>query len=141
MVQNYAKGDSTPFGKNFRVSNFDCQCSRSSCTYTLLDDDLAPALDLLWEIVGPFKIDSGFRCQAHNAEIGGVSDSQHTQGKASDCKSLTGKNGSQVAQAAERVPAFHAGGIGTYLTFAHCDIRGWMARWKSGLKPSQIIPC
>jgi len=32
----------------------------------------------------PFKITSGYRCQQHNAMVGGVSSSSHTRGWAAD---------------------------------------------------------
>ena len=46
---------------------------------------LVASLDKARKICGfPFKITSGFRPPAHNAEIGGVIDSSHTKGLAAD---------------------------------------------------------
>lgn len=142
MVRTYQKGVSVPFGSHFHSTDFDCHCKRSNCTETLIDDNLPAALDLLWDCAGPFKIDSGYRCMAHNAEVGGAPHSQHPQGKAADCKSTEGKTGKEMATHAETVSNFQAGGIGTYPTFAHCDVReNGPARWKSGTKLSTIVPC
>lgn len=137
----YKKGTAVSVSANFTSIDFDCHCKRPECAETIIHPALPPALDVLWGIVGPFKIDSGYRCPAHNAEIGGAKDSEHPLGKASDCKSLNGKAGPEMAAAAEHVPQFYSGGIGTYPTFAHCDVRSWQARWKSGIKSSLIIPC
>ncbi len=34
---------------------------------------------------GAIKVNSGFRCKIHNAEVGGVETSLHTKGRAADC--------------------------------------------------------
>lgn len=142
MVRTYQKGVSVPCGSHFHSTDFDCHCKRPTCTKTLIDDDLVTSLDLLWNSAGPFKIDSGYRCPAHNAEVGGARNSKHPQGEAADCKSLQGKTGKEIADVAETVPNFYTGGIGIYPTFAHCDTRkDGPARWKSGTKLSTIVPC
>jgi uncharacterized protein YcbK (DUF882 family) len=42
-------------------------------------------LDRLRDLVdGPVNVSSGFRCNTHNKEIGGVDNSWHTKGKAAD---------------------------------------------------------
>lgn len=141
MVQTFAKGLSVPLTEHFASTDFDCHCRRPACELTLIDPALPPALETLWAITGPFKIDSGFRCEKHNEEIGGAPSSQHTQGRAADCKSLVGKSGIEMAAAAELVPQFHNGGIGIYFAFAHLDTRDGKARWKGGSKLSLIAPC
>ncbi len=141
MAQLFAKGLSVPLSAHFSSTNFDCHCKRQDCDITLVDEKLPAALENLWDIVGPFKIDSGYRCVEHNTQVGGQPHSKHTLGEAADCKSVANKPGSEMAMAAEKIPEFQSGGIGTYPTFVHVDVRGTPARWKSGLKASQIIPC
>lgn len=41
-------------------------------------------LDPLRKAMGPITINSGFRCKALNAAVGGVSNSQHCKGQAAD---------------------------------------------------------
>ena len=134
MAQIFAKGFSVSLSPHFYSTDFDCRCKRPQCCVTLVDENLPLALEKLWDIVGPFKIDSGNRCPEHNEEVGGAPRSQHVEGKAADCRSSNGKTGPEMAAAAEHVPAFAAGGIGTYEVFAHCDVRQGKARW-------QNIPC
>ena len=47
----------------------------------LVDNVLDPARELLGK---PIHVNSGFRCPAHNAAVGGVAKSQHTLGEAAD---------------------------------------------------------
>lgn len=93
---------------------------------------LARALQELRDLIDkPIRITSGYRCTAHNAAVGGVSDSQHTQGLAADV-TVQGMTPDQIAAAAARVAAFRQGGIGVYPEqgFTHLDVRGHMARWR-----------
>jgi len=129
MVLEFKKYVSRRLSKYFTSTDFDCKCTRHTCKKTLVDEKLAPALDLLWEKAGPFRIDSGFRCQEHNTEVGGEKGSKHMLGQAADCRSFLGKTGYQMALIAETIPAFENGGIGTYNTFAHCDVREVKTRW------------
>lgn len=129
MIITFKKGENISCGKHFVSKDFDCHCLRPECNFTLHDDNLNAALDALWAFSGPFKIDSGYRCEAHNKEVGGVNNSQHLLGKAADCRSLRSYNGNLMARYAEEVPEFANGGIGIYPHFAHCDVRKGRARW------------
>lgn len=140
MVQRYPKGVKIPVSKSFFTTDFDCKCTRAECTFTLLDDRIPPALEAYKEHVGDFQIDSAFRCPKHNEEEGGVDDSQHPKGTAVDCKSKVGKTGIEMAKGAESIQAFAAGGIGTYKTFAHVDVRNKRARWDYSRHVSQACP-
>jgi len=76
-------------------------------------------------------ITSGYRCPAHNAEVGGAKHSQHLLGRAVDLWSdQVGVR--DLARAAEAIPAFAVGGIGVYVgrrEWIHLDVRGHRARW------------
>ncbi len=137
MIREYLKGARLPLGEKgrFTTADFDCHCTRPTCKSTLVCDLLVESLEEFWEIVGPFGIDSGFRCDAHNAEIHGAKESRHTKGDAADCKSKTGLRGNLMARQAEGVKGFREGGIGIYPTFCHADTRGYRARWSLG------VPC
>jgi len=94
--------------------------------------NLAENLQIFRDILEePIKINSAYRCEAHNQDIGGVSNSQHVKGNASDIvvSSLSSK---EVYTALDRLMdgGFIAqGGLGKYNTFTHYDTRGHEARW------------
>lgn len=78
----------------------------------------------------PITVNDGFRCAAHNAAVGGVSDSQHLRGRAADIV-VPGHSPELVAAMAHHIDS--VGGIGTYETFVHVDDRprsnGVIATW------------
>ena len=67
-------------------------------------------------------------------DIGGVSNSQHILGKASDIV-IEGFTPNEVANTIDNMlrneynPNLNIGGLGRYNTFTHIDIRDYMARW------------
>jgi len=68
-----------------------------------------------------------------NRQVGGVSDSQHVKGKASDIV-ISGLSSTQVVKIIEDLIAsgkIKQGGVGLYPNFVHYDIRGTKARWKA----------
>lgn len=74
--------------KNFSRSEFACKCG---CGF----DDVAPELAEMCQTIRdalnqPVRINSGCRCTAHNAKVGGVANSTHTQGKAADLSCAAG---------------------------------------------------
>ena len=75
----------------------------------------------------PITVNSGYRCPEHNAEVGGVSDSQHVLGTAADIT----YDGVDVDTLAEIAEECGADGIGKYYhqDFVHVDVRGYAARW------------
>lgn len=73
--------------KYFKKSEFKCQCGGKYCNgYPAeMSSKLIDILEELREYFGkPITITSGLRCKKHNAEVGGVSNSQHQYGKAAD---------------------------------------------------------
>lgn len=124
----YQKGVKVQVSENFYSTDFDCHCSYPECNVTLIDSKLIYALEALFLIIGPFLKDSGYRCQQHNKEVGGVGGSYHMKGLAMDVK-CEGFSGRQVADAAEKVPGFNNGGIGVALAWAHLDVRGFKLYW------------
>jgi uncharacterized protein YcbK (DUF882 family) len=68
-------------GKYFKESEFKCH----HCGKVLLDDNLIPTLDAIREIYGKkMVVASGYRCPEYNETVGGVRESEHTEGKAAD---------------------------------------------------------
>lgn len=83
------------------------------------------------EVKRPIQINSGYRSPAHNKKVGGVSNSQHVKGTASDI-AISGLSPKKVADIIESLISqgkMLQGGIGIYNTFTHYDIRGTKARW------------
>ena len=115
---------------NFSKRELACKCGCKTPRGVELNlAKLARALEELRTLAGgPLTITSGYRCPAHNERIGGAKFSQHTLGLAADImsKRLMPK---ELAELAERVPAFVNGGVGTYSRWIHVDVRDGRARW------------
>lgn len=130
MVRSFPKHSVNPLGEyqEWTSTDFDCKCSRPDCNTTLVDTDLVDGLEALTWQVGKPRVLSGYRCAAHNADVGGEPHSQHLLGKAADVQSLLATP-TKVVTAAEDIPCFKNGGVGSYLTFTHLDVRGSRVRW------------
>lgn len=125
MIKEYPKDSEEQISEHFKASEFKCKCSRENCDHTLIDTDLVAYLEKKRaSFCQPIKIMSGFRCTAHNKEVGGKKGSIHMLGKAADIQVEDWKP-EQVAVWCE-----DADGMGRYPTFVHVDVRGYKARWK-----------
>ena len=110
--------------EHFNSDEFACQCG---CGYDDIDMNLVEKLEELRNAVDePLIITSGCRCPEHNAEVGGVSNSQHVYGKAADVELPDGYTVDEFADLAEDI-GFD--GIGKYDWGIHVDVRGYDARW------------
>lgn len=107
--------------KYFSESEMVCKCCG-----TLPDGGISEVLlnklDQLREAVGePIHVTCMYRCPKHNAEVGGVSNSQHVLGTAADiyCDGLT------VEELTEAAKEVGFDGIGSYYDqeFVHVDCR------------------
>ena len=66
-------------------SEFRCRCDNKDCTFTIVSPRLLNAFRTVRKHWGtPLRVTSGFRCQRHNAEVGGHPDSYHKKGCAID---------------------------------------------------------
>ena len=121
--------------KNFSLSEFECKCGcempdNVKENVKILAENLQTVRDILGE---PTIINSAYRCVAHNKDIGGVSNSQHILGKASDVV-ISNISPDKVYTALDRLmdgKFISQGGLGKYNTFTHYDIRGHEARWSN----------
>jgi len=119
--------------KNFAKSEFDCKCGCEMPKHVEnnikeLADNLQVVRDMLG---GPIRINSAYRCEAHNKDIGGTQFSQHIKGNAADIV-IKDLRPEQVVVALDRMIEagfIKQGGIGAYQTFTHYDIRGYEAKW------------
>lgn len=74
--------------KNFQRSEYVCRCGCGQCD---MNQGHLVQMDQARDAAGiPFHINSGFRCKAHNIEVGGSETSSHPKGFASDIE--TGDN-------------------------------------------------
>lgn len=94
--------------------------------------ELAKNLQVLRdEVKKPIKITSGYRPAELNAKVGGATKSRHITGEAADFK-IEGYTPKQVSAIIEKLIAegkMKQGGLGTYSTWVHYDVRGTAARW------------
>lgn len=109
--------------ENFKLYEFESPDTKE----VKLDPVLLVKLQALRDRVGvPLQINSGYRTRKHNQEVGGVDDSEHCEGRASDVKCPAGMT---IDEFAGHCEAVGFDGIGKYDTFIHVDVRGKKARW------------
>lgn len=88
---------------------------------------LLDVLDAMREKLGfPLYVSCMYRCPEHNAEVGGVWNSQHINGTAADVQLPEFWTVEDLAAVAEECGA---DGIGLYDWGVHVDVRGYEARW------------
>lgn len=103
--------------KYFKLSEFDSPDLPGSGVH--MNPAFLSMLDDARDKAGiPFVINSGFRTPAQNQKVGGVGDSAHTKGLASDIAAPTGDYKWKIVNAAMQV-GFKRIGIGK--TFIHLD--------------------
>lgn len=98
-----------------------CKCNSDICTYTLIDIRLINTWSKLRKEWGqPIQINSCYRCQVHNENVGGVKGSYHTYGTAIDLAlPLDHRDVSSFIRLCEKHFAF----VKLYRNFVHTDIR------------------
>lgn len=116
----------------FSRTEFRCPCGRCGGFPVEPQESMVRTVDEIRRRLGiPVSIvdggGSGVRCAAHNAEVGGVANSQHLYGLAADLHSAASP--AQMKAVAEDVMG-RTGGIGLYDWGIHVDTRQGYARWK-----------
>lgn len=116
--------------KYFKKSEFACKCGKYCNGYpSEIDMNMVKIADQIRSRIGkPIPINSGLRCKTHNANVGGVSNSQHLLGNAADLGCPSGCTPTQMASIAEDIMG-DTGGIGTYSWGIHIDTRATKSRW------------
>ena len=137
-VQNNNAGNSTHKNtgtfwddiKHFKKPEFACKCGKYCNGYPVeIDMNMVKIADEIRNRIGkPITINSGLRCKTHNANVGGVSNSQHLYGNAADLGCPAGCTPSQMSSVAEKIMG-DTGGIGTYSWGIHIDTRSTKSRW------------
>lgn len=127
MVKNYKSTDNTQLTKHFNVKEFKCKCGGNHDTK--LDSELVEKLEKLHSALNCSKIiiNSGYRCSAHDKNVGGSGSGRHVNGTAADIVCYDSKGSafsSKIVCCAAQDLGF--GGIanidGTY-TAVHVDTR------------------
>ena len=119
--------------ENFRKEEFDSKdgaCMPNDVLNNIAE--LAKNVQIIRDYVGvPLTINSGYRSPAHNKSVGGVANSYHVQGKASDLssKQITPKKLYDAILKLIADGKIYNGGVGIYNTFVHYDIGGKGRRW------------
>ncbi len=96
---------------------------------------LCEALEVIRAALGnrPITINSGYRTQRYNTQIGGAPSSQHVQGRAADItvKGLSAQRVHDAVLKLYNAGELKIGGLGLYGTFVHVDVRPGdrLARW------------
>lgn len=113
---------------HFDSSEFACKCGCGGLHNGAdINPRLVQVLERMRAILGvPLVLSCGYRCPTHNAEVGGVSNSQHVYGNAADVQRPDSVDLEDLYDAAEYAGA---DGIGKYWWGVHVDVRGYQARW------------
>lgn len=120
------KDGNSKLTQNFRVKEFACSDGSDPI---FIDTELVNVLQKIRTHFGKsITITSAYRTPPKNKAVGGQTYSQHLYGKAADIK-VKGVAPKKVAEYAEKLLS-NKGGIGTYGTFTHIDVRQTKARWK-----------
>lgn len=103
--------------KYFILDEFKCKC----CGIQHMDGIFLAMLDNARDHANvPFQINSGYRCEKHNQEVGSTS-KNHTSGKAADIACTSGPVRLKIIMGLIRA-GFRR--IGIKKTFVHCDSMG-----------------
>jgi uncharacterized protein YcbK (DUF882 family) len=120
-----AKHGSKKLSSNFSVREF--ACSDGSDPIFIADELVVVLQKIRTHFGRAVTITSAYRTPARNSAVGGTAYSQHLYGMAADIK-VSGISPKKVAAyAAKLMP--NSGGIGTYSTFTHIDVRSQKSRW------------
>ena len=119
--------------KNFSKEEFDCS-DGSEMNIAIYHNmvKVANQLQILRNYIGkPITINSGYRSEEYNADVGGVKSSQHVMGRAADIvvKGMTPLAVYTTIELLIEKGDMLQGGLGLYDSFVHYDIRGTKARW------------
>lgn len=112
--------------KNFKVSEFACKCG---CGHNPIDQRVINMCQAIRDEVGvPVRINSGCRCEKHNARVGGVKNSKHIKGLAADLSCSKGNKAlyavAKKLYAEGKLPDLDYCRIRGYKSWIHIDCGG-----------------
>ena len=101
-MATYIKIKNTVLSPNFESAEFNCK-GNGCCDSTTIDPKLVEYLQQIRDhFEKPVIINSAYRCEKHNAKVGGAKSSKHLYGQAADIK-ISGVKPLKVAQYAESI--------------------------------------
>ena len=84
-----------------------------------MNEQFIGALNMARKDAGiPFRISSGYRCESHNKQVGGVKDSSHTKGIAADILTSGSEERRKILVAVLR----YFPRVGIHKAFIHVDL-------------------
>ena len=102
----------------FTKKELECKCGCGACD---MQSDFMRRLKYARRIADiPFVILSGYRCEAHNAAVGGVDSSSHVRGYAGDIKVVSSTQRFIIMRAL-LLAGFTRIGVGRTFIHADCD--------------------
>ena len=86
MLYQLDRWDNQKLSPNLWHHEFRCKCNNHDCDFTLVHSSVLEAFEELRRKTGgqPLVVTSGYRCQVHNKDVGGVPKSRHKRGFAID---------------------------------------------------------
>jgi uncharacterized protein YcbK (DUF882 family) len=139
-------GSKMLISKHFTVEEFSCH-DGTPYPSVWVDSSLQVLVDQLETIraiwARPIRILSGYRTSLHNGAVGGAKYSQHMEGRAADIV-VQGVDAPMVVKGILTLLQqgdIHLGGLGSYATFTHVDIRPSpkLVRWHGGRSPASML--
>ena len=127
MIQKFEFNDTTQLSPHFNISEFRCKCGKEH--ETLNNPELIEKLEKLYAALNCSKIivTSGYRCAAHDKNVGGSGTGQHTFGNAADI-CCYGQDGQPISSKAVCCKAQDIGfrgiaNITAAYIYTHVDVR------------------
>lgn len=120
--------------KYFKIEDFACKCC-GKLPEGGMNPVLLQAIDELQEALYEedesydLHIECGYRCPEHNADVGGVPDSQHVLGNAVDC--WIDEDVDDLKRVVLEMETFDGVGYYNFEQFCHVDMRS------DGLEPNE----
>ncbi len=114
------KDGNTALSENFKIREFRSRCGADKI---LIDEKLVTLLQKMRDEFGAINISSAYRTPGYNAQVGGVSNSQHVYGRAADITLTDSKKLLEAAQYAEKIGFTGIGLDNKYGMFIHVDTR------------------
>ena len=111
------KGTKRKINDYLEQKEVDCRCTYYSCKRTLLAESIEKSfLATRVDFGKAIYVTSGYRCQKHNIDIGGVGDSRHKLGLALDLKPKDNVDLDYLEEVARQ----HFDVVLRYPVFIHC---------------------
>ncbi len=127
MIKKYEFGDTTQLSVHFNAKEFRCKCGNEHSFE--VNEKLVENLEKLYEALNCSKIivTSGYRCTAHDKNVGGNGAGQHTKGSAADicCYGQDGQpiSSKTVCCKAQDIGFTGIANIDTSYQYTHVDVR------------------